>query len=502
MSKVLYLSLVGASLLLGTATNAVADSTSDMAATVKNLQAQIEALSAKLQKLDAKQKEANTGMKRSGHAKPCAHHKRKDEMLQTVANQAEAYLDKKLAEKEKQTPKGYIHIAGSNTAIKIGGYVKLDAIYDAGPFTGDTTALPALPLERYSPEAQRTGYFRMHGRESRLSVATLTSTKGMGDITSYIEGDFLGTNNFGTAAISRAEPASVSSYNFRLRLAYVDFIGFRAGQEWTTVLDRDARGSSLEFNGITGNNLVRNAQIRYTMQNIMPNTSWAVALENPYTDYTDNTGALRGDNAFLGGSVGDGFQQLPDLTTQLKARGNAGHIAVSAMARRLTIKSFASSGGVIRKSANGWGVGLSGKLKTTYRGGIWARSFYGYGVGRYIFDLVGQSAAFDPTNRRFQAQKGWGVGIGVEHYWTEEWRSNLAYGHSGVSLARFAPRNVGSTTVPITRGIDQFTINTFYTPLSLSNLEIGLEFDYYLRRATGRYKGTGKRFQLGIKYTI
>lgn len=323
MSKILYLSLVGASLLLGTATNAVADSTSDMAATVKNLQAQIEALSAKLKELDAKQKEANTGMKKSGRATSCAHHKHtehKEKMLQEVTSRAEAYVDQKLTEKEKQTPKGYIHVAGSNTAVKIGGYVKADTIYDAGPFTGDTSALPTLPLAGYSTEAQRTGSFHMHGRESRLSVATLTTTKEMGDLASYVEADFLGTNNFGTNAISRAEPASASAYNFRLRLAYVEFIGFRIGQDWSTLYDREALGSSVEFNGITGNNIVRNLQIRYTLKSIDNNTSWAIALENPYTDYTDNTGTFKGDNAFLGGSNGDGFQQLPDLTTMLKTR--------------------------------------------------------------------------------------------------------------------------------------------------------------------------------------
>lgn len=505
MSKILYLSLVGASLLLGTATNAVADSTSDMAATVKNLQAQIEALSAKLKELDAKQKEANTGMKKSGRATSCAHHKHtehKEKMLQEVTSRAEAYVDQKLTEKEKQTPKGYIHVAGSNTAVKIGGYVKADTIYDAGPFTGDTSALPTLPLAGYSTEAQRTGSFHMHGRESRLSVATLTTTKEMGDLASYVEADFLGTNNFGTNAISRAEPASASAYNFRLRLAYVEFIGFRIGQDWSTLYDREALGSSVEFNGITGNNIVRNLQIRYTLKSIDNNTSWAIALENPYTDYTDNTGTFKGDNAFLGGSNGDGFQQLPDLTTMLKTRGDMGHVAIRGMARQLVIKSMTATGGNIRKSTGGWAVGLSGKLKTIGKGGIWAQGLYGYGVGRYIFDLVGQSAAFDPTTRRFRSQKGWGVGVGIEHYWTEEWRSNLAYGRSGVSLASFAPLTVTSTVVPITRSISQYTINTFYRPLSLSGLEIGLEFDYYVRRTTGNYKGTGKRFQLGIKYFL
>jgi hypothetical protein len=503
MSKVFYLSLVGASLLLGTATMAVADSSNNMEATIQKLQAQVEALSARLNNLDAKQETSNAASARPAHHKnhiPCAHKHNKEKIIQEVTNRTEVYVNQKLDEKEKQTPKGYIHVAGSNTAIKIGGYVKLDAIYDAGPSTGDLTNLPDLPLRFYTPDVQRTGFFHAHARESRISIATLTATKEMGDLALFVDGDFYGTNNFGTAEVSRSEPAAASAYNFRLRRAYIDFVGFRIGQDWSTMYDLDALGTSVEFNGPTGNSDIRNVQIRYTLKDCTNNLSWAFALENPYTDYTDNTGTRKGTNSFLSGSGGDGFQQLPDAITMIKMRGDSGHIAFRALARQLVVKSLTASGSVFRKSQAGWAVGLSGKLKTTYKGGIYAQAIIGDGVGRYIFDLAGQSAAFDPTTRKFSTQRAWGVSVGIEHYWNEQWRSNLAYGHSGLSLSKFAPRNVTATTAPISRSFDQITVNTLFNPIK--DFEIGLEYDYYLRRATGGYKGRGQRFQLGIKYSF
>jgi hypothetical protein len=322
----------------------------------------------------------------------------------------------------------------------------------------------------------------------------------MGDLMVFFDGDFLGTNNFGTSTISRSEPATSSAYNFRLRRFYVDFAGFRVGQDWTNLHDLDALGSSVEFNGPTGNSNIRNAQIRYTLKNSANNLSAAFALENPYTEYTDNTGTLKGTSAFLNGSGGDGFQQLPDLTMKLRANNELGHISLRGMARQLVVKSSTASGGVFRKSRGAWAIGFAGKLKIIGKSSIYAQTLFGDGVGRYIFDLVGQGAAFDPVTRKFTTQRAWGATIGVEHYWTEQWRSNLVYGHTQVQLAKFAPRIVTATIAPISRSFDQIMINTLYSPFK--TIDIGLEYSYYLRKATGGYKGFGNRFQLGIKCAL
>ena len=69
-------------------------------------------------------------------------------------------------------------IPSARTALRVAGFLKLDAIHDTGPYSGDASDLPNLSL-RGGPEGeQRHGLTRLHARESRLSLGTFTDTGG------------------------------------------------------------------------------------------------------------------------------------------------------------------------------------------------------------------------------------------------------------------------------------------------------------------------------------
>lgn len=83
---------------------------------------------------------------------------------------------------------GPFELPGSDTSIKIGGYVKGDPIYDIGADTGDSFAASAIPADG-NPGDKRDGRFRAHARQTRINLTTWTPTD-YGEVETLIEGDF------------------------------------------------------------------------------------------------------------------------------------------------------------------------------------------------------------------------------------------------------------------------------------------------------------------------
>lgn len=111
---------------------------------------------------------------------------------------------------------GSFKLPDSDTSIKLGGYVKLDAIYSnitqgvdavANQQTVDT-AIPVGP--NGSPTDNKKGQLTFHARQTRINLATSTPTS-YGDLTTFVEGDFFGTD--GNESVT-------NSNGFRLRHAY------------------------------------------------------------------------------------------------------------------------------------------------------------------------------------------------------------------------------------------------------------------------------------------
>ena len=88
---------------------------------------------------------------------------------------------------------GSFRLPGSSTSIKLGGYVKFDAVYSditqgvdavANQQTVDT-AIPVGPTG--TPASNKTGELSLHARQTRLNLTTSTPTSH-GNLTTFIEG--------------------------------------------------------------------------------------------------------------------------------------------------------------------------------------------------------------------------------------------------------------------------------------------------------------------------
>jgi hypothetical protein len=201
---------------------------------------------------------------------------------------------------------GSFLIPGTNTYLRIGGYVKLDLIDDSGKNPGDFVLWGKIPTTADGVQNNRPGEVRLQGRQSRFDIETHTPT-AWGDLKTYIEGDFFGDS--GAASDVVTNPST-----FALRHAYGELGHFLAGQTWSLAMDLDSAPETLDFGGPAGFVFVRQASIRWT-QPLGPVTV-AGSIENPEGDYVGKAGNNAIPDADVGGFPGRPQERVPQRFKQ------------------------------------------------------------------------------------------------------------------------------------------------------------------------------------------
>lgn len=436
-----------------------------------------------------------------------------------------------------------VHIPGTNTSLKIGGYVKIDAVYDLNQFSGDSSNLPTLRLRGLDTDAQRTNTFTAHGKQTRISVASDTQTN-QGQLLIYLESDFFGSSTEGgSGSFSRSDTSSLNSYNFRVRHAYGSYVFQKVhrldiGQLWSLFYDGKSAGTTIEFNGPETTAQIRRPQIRYTRTN----GPWrlSTSLESGATDYLDISPQFAGQSAsglgagspspsynssqyrraqssFLGGISGDGNQSLPDVVGQLIYEAkNQGHFSLGIMGRQLKINKVTTTGPhdpPFKGTKYGYGVALGGRYYLYEKTSLFGQFNFGKGIGTYIFGLDGYGAALNAQQGIMRAQFCYGALMGFEHYWNDQWRSNFILSMAQANVAGFIPKGrtpvigldannnlatLATTGYSISNKLRQFYVNILWAPVE--KVELGFEYAYFRRNTINNYFGYANRFQFGAYY--
>lgn len=328
---------------------------------------------------------------------------------------------------------GSFKLPGSNTSVSIGGYVKLDAIFNVDEDLGDTLFPGAVVTD---PDADPdTGKFRFHARQTRLNIGTSTPT-GMGELNTFIELDFFGSG--GNEVFS-------NSSNFRIRHAYGEIGPLLAGQYWSNFMQFVAYPGTVDFGGPMGVSFIRQAQLRYSMP--LGGGTLSVSAENP-----EQTGFANAQD------------EMPDFTARYAWSGGNAALEASTVLRRL-----AYDDGVNSDSEFGYGLLLAGNYSFGATK-VMAGGIYGDGIGRYLYFASGSAdgtegigAAVIDENGNLDTVEAYGLVFGIEQQWTPTFRSGLAYGTT-------RGRNPSPTS---TKELGTFHFSNFWTPVD--NLTFGLE---------------------------
>lgn len=166
--------------------------------------------------------------------------------------------------------------------VKVGGYVKLDAIYQTGATDNAAPNPKVTPLDGEADSNRQE--FIFDARESRLNFNITDEVEGV-KLRGFVEFDFRGV------------PGDVSTTNShapRLRHAFGqgtfrNGLSLLAGQNWSTFTNPAFFANTIDFNGPAGQVFSRQPQIRLGYP-LAPNLTLEVAAEEP-SFLSRNTGS-------------------------------------------------------------------------------------------------------------------------------------------------------------------------------------------------------------------
>lgn len=449
---------LAALLALTPATLARAADPAELERLVRQQQQQIEQLQRKLGELE-----------RSGRlaTPPSTTLQPPDPRLQTLERRVEE-LQKAQAETAAKAGgpgsfPGSFKIPGTDASIKIGGYVKLDAIHDFDDVgSEDLFVTGAIRTEGKN----RKGRTRLHARQSRLNVDVRKPTE-YGDVRTFVEGDFFGAG--GNQNVS-------NSTSFRLRHAFGEVGQFLAGQTWSTFMDVSVIPDTLDFEGPNSELFIRQGQLRWT-QPVGEGLTVAFAIENPEGDFSGPNGDLNLD-------------QLPDGVVRLRWEPSWGHLQTAFLARDLRFDD-----GENEDEQFGYGLTLSGSLELPFlhpKDKLAFQVNYGDGIGRYITDLGGGGFDARVDNQGdLDSIQAFGVMVQGQHWWSDRWRSTLAYGYLTVDNADGAPGNTLESSQYV-------AANLVWSPVP--SVDLGIEYLWgYLETENDR-SGAANRIHAAVTW--
>ncbi len=323
----------------------------------------------------------------------------KAELAEERADMDEAIVRLDKVERATPTDRAFATNTGfmvGDTTFKLAGFIDVDA--HATTLSDGTIGSNSIARDFYIPGVtpvggDETSFTDITAQASRFAV-TAQKPAGEKTITGYLELDFLGSAQ-GNELVS-------SSFSPRLRRAYIDYGGWRVGQEWSTFQNTSAIPESASFLVLSdGMVFVRQTQIRYT------NGNWQFAIENPNTTSL-NIGS-RDENL------------LPDVIARYNMKGDFGNVSISGIARQLR-----ADLGATEEETFGYGLSVAGRVKVGEKDDIRFNLTGGEGIGRYIGLAASRATALDP-NGELEAIPSYGGLIAWRHPFGETARLNIGY---------------------------------------------------------------------------
>ena len=357
-------------------------------------------------------------------------------------------------------PARVINIPGTNTDIGFHGLVEFQIIHDTDGLNSNRFDTATIPVDGAPSQTK----FNVNPTQLRISSTTPVKE---GRLNTMISMDFNGL-------LYSPEP--------RLRIAYGEFVsddmglGVLGGQAYATMLDLRAVPETLDFAGPAGLWQLREPLLRFT-KSLAEGMITEVALETP-----ENVNYIDAEK----------LTRWPDLSvagTWLADGKYIKHLRLAGLARDLRAEEKASGA---TDSALGWAVTGSAKLGLPFLGAKDNFKFtvhYGDGYGTQLKGGPTEGA-FNTATSELETIGIFGTYGGIQHFWSNRFRSNLVYGYVNSDPPAFLSGDTFDNT-------SYGAVDLIWKPYK--SLDVGVEYLYGRRENKDGAAGTSNRFLLSSK---
>ena len=350
-------------------------------------------------------------------------------------------------------PAATINVPGTETSIGVHGFVQFQIMHDTNGPAGNQFDTALIPVDGAPSETK----FNVNPSRIALSSATPVSD---GQLNTLISMDFNGQ-------VDRPDP--------RLRLAYGEFVneglglGVLGGQTFATMADLRAVPETLDFAVPAGSWAQRQPLLRLT-KSFRGGVLMEASIETPQNvRYIDAEKQTRLPDAVLAGTWflnGDYLR----------------HFRLGVLARDLE----AQDANGATDSALGWSASISAKVGLPFLGrrdNLRLMVHHGDGYGTQLKGGPTEGVFNTATSELDTIGISSFVG-GLQHFWTEKFRSNLTYGHVSADNPTSAPTDeLDSTTYA--------SANFIWNPYK--KLTLGVEYLWGRRENVDGASGTSNR---------
>jgi hypothetical protein len=409
-----------------------------------DLKAQLQAVQKRVQALEAEKAKSNTGQS-ALTARAAA--------LPVKATLPPISLDPPVVAPNE---KPEIRVAGpEKPRVELYGQAQLDAIYDTkkmDPAWGGAFRPSKIPVNcppvGVDPGCGTNGLTTFSVRQSKFGVkGFLPTTEGV--VKTQFEFDLYG------------QGANTGETMFHLQQAWGSWGPFLVGHTSSLFMDDDVFPNIIDYWGPSGMIFIHDPQLRWTPYD-NDGLVFAVALEVP--GFAGDLGKVPQFVPELGGLRTK--TQYPDVTAHLRYDGMWGHVQAAGVVRWITFDNPAGIDGAPSGSVFGWGINLSGALKTYGEDHLRAQVAYGNGIAAYsndcCLDIV--PASLLPLTATALPLLDWLVYY--DHWWTPKWSSSIGFSQNiqnNTALQLDSDEHRGSYA----------SLNLLYRPLQ--NVTVGAE---------------------------
>lgn len=363
---------------------------------------------------------------------------------------------------------GAFRLPGTETQMRLSGFVELNAIHDTDAITTPTAFVTsAIPTRNTTAAQGADGQSHFSVQASRLVLETKTPVADH-QLKTFVSADWFGD-------FSSSDPS------FHLRQAYgeLDNAVFGGdlliGQAWSTVADLDAAPNVLDFQGPNSLFGERRPLLRWT-KGLSSTLSLKLAAEAPDLRVLEDANPV---------------SRWPDAVIALNWKTPQAELMGTAIARDLR----ATAGGTGTVDTLGWGTSLQGRAQMP--GGL-GKDFatfaltYGEGIGGLVNDEPAD-ASYNPLNGKLEPIPTFAWLASYQHWWAPKLYSVASYGQVEQDTLSFQSPSAFKKT-------EYATANLTWVPFP--QWLLGIEVMYGSRQDKDGAKGSDVRTQFTSRFAF